>query len=193
MGAVCCCCRPTPPPEDPSPPTPFIDPEETPPPPEDLGTPEERERAFNTVLDTEKNKILIREHIVKLARRTLACRAAFENVGKLLASFDNQNFSTTDGRAIPELRPGWDELRKVWHIISTLLVPCSITSIQHYDTLLLVSRSEAVVVKAVCDGKQVLLFVNSIYCCVPKRNSFRRIRLYRDGSEAPERPEDVDR
>jgi len=76
---------------------------------------EDLQRRLNTVLDTPKNKRLIEEHIKGLAKQTLSCRPAFENVSRLLSSFDKGNFKTKDNNT--PLQPGWDELSKVWRIV----------------------------------------------------------------------------
>ena len=73
-------------------------------------------RSLTAVLYADKNKTLIKEHVIKMAERTLACRAAFENVSRLLSLFDNRKSKTKDNLTTQDLRPGWDELYKVWHV-----------------------------------------------------------------------------
>ena len=54
-------------------------------------------RAFHAVLDLPENKKLIEEHTEKLAEQTLASRAAFENIGRLLLLFDSKGTRTKMG------------------------------------------------------------------------------------------------
>ena len=70
-------------------------------------------RAFHTILNHPENKRLIEEHIEKLAEQTLASRAAFENIGRLLLLFDSKGYKAKDGGVILALHPTWDMLRKV--------------------------------------------------------------------------------
>ena len=70
-------------------------------------------RAINDILDRPENRECIKEHIEKLAERTLASRAAFEKISSLLRLFDSKKYRTKDGHDIPTLHPTWDELRMV--------------------------------------------------------------------------------
>ena len=88
----------------------------SPKPPTNATPAEKPGRSLTAVLCADKNKTLIKEHVITMAERTLACRAAFENVSKLLSLFDNRKSKTKDNLTTQDLRPGWDELYKVWHI-----------------------------------------------------------------------------
>jgi len=90
-------------------------------------------RAFHAVLELPENKKLIEDHTEKLAEQTLASRAAFENIGRLLLLFDSKAYKNKDGQVILALHPTWDILRK------------------EYDELLKKSRDDAIILKAVCD------------------------------------------
>ena len=70
-------------------------------------------RNLNTILDSPENQSLIEESIKQLAKKTLTTRAAFEEIGILLHSFDRENLKTNNGTKIGPLGPRWDDLHKV--------------------------------------------------------------------------------
>jgi len=80
-------------------------------------------RAFHAVLDLPENKKLIEEHTEKLAEQTLASRAAFENIGRLLLLFDSKGYKNKEGHVILDLHPTWDILRKVSKILVVIFTP----------------------------------------------------------------------
>ena len=71
------------------------------------------QRELNTVLDSEKMKVLIDEEIRNLAEKTLKARSAFERIRILLSVFDSMVFWNTKNNPIEALRPGWDTLQTV--------------------------------------------------------------------------------
>lgn len=69
------------------------------------------------------------EHAKELAEQSLTSRTAFENISRLLSSFDSGKYKIVDGDAIPTLCHQWDLLRQVRQIVSsTFLVSRSIAS-----------------------------------------------------------------
>ena len=70
-------------------------------------------RNLNTILDSPENQNLIEENIKQLAKKTLATRAAFEEISILLHSFDREKLKTNNGTEIGPLGPRWDDLHKV--------------------------------------------------------------------------------
>ena len=69
--------------------------------------------AIDVVLDCPESRRSIEEYIGEFAEQTLASRAAFEQISRLLRLFDSKKFKTKDDHPIPVLRPQWDMLRKV--------------------------------------------------------------------------------
>jgi len=94
---------------------------------------EDRDRAFNTIMDSDKNISLVKEHIETLAIETLSVRAAFEEILHLLKDFDEMKFKDENNKEMAPIQNGWDAL----HI--------------RYNALLDISKSDAVLIKGVCD------------------------------------------
>ncbi len=75
---------------------------------------EDRDRAFNTIMDSDKNISLVKEHIETLAAETLSVRAAFEEILHLLKDFDEMKFKDENNKEMAPIQNGWDAL----HIVS---------------------------------------------------------------------------
>ncbi|KLO12372.1 hypothetical protein SCHPADRAFT_890856 [Schizopora paradoxa] len=93
----------------------------------------DRDRAWNTVMDSEANQKLMKEHIEKLASETLAVRKAFEDIYHLLGDFDAYKFKDSEGNELEPLQPGWNGLRV------------------EYNKLLSDSKEDAILIKGICD------------------------------------------
>ncbi len=75
---------------------------------------EDRNRAFNTIMDSDNNLKLVKEHIETLAAETLSVRAAFEDILHLLKDFDDMKFKDENNKEMAPIQKGWDAL----HIVS---------------------------------------------------------------------------
>jgi len=84
-------------------------------------------------MGSEMNMTLVKEHIETLAAETLSVKAAFEDIYHLLKGFDDMKFKNDKNEVMQPLQFDEDKLRN------------------RYNELLDISKSEAVLIKGVCD------------------------------------------